>query len=152
MEKNEENILILDEFFIQFGGQPRYCLEFIFNNSYLSEEFTNLMAEKYGEIISKKWFFKQEYMPNQTYIPVDGEPCFSPERGHISGLQRTLNREDLKQALEMILTVAQEMGIEVRKRNCINMAEHINYGHKLEYNYQTILKPKANEQNKSPKR
>ena len=106
MERNKENILILDEFFISFGG-PRYCLEFIFSDSSLSEQFTYLMAEKYGETISKKWFFKQQQSKNRTYIPLENEPCFSLERGHISGITRTLNREDLNQALNMIFSKLQ---------------------------------------------
>lgn len=148
---NENGLLVIDEYFVSFGG-IRYCLDFIFNDNLLKEKFTNLMAEKYGEKISQEWFFKQKDLYGHTHIPLNNEPCFSKEWGLIDGIQRTLNQKQISEAINMILTVAKEMGIEVKKRNATNLPQHVEYGVPLEYQYQTILKARNNEQSNSPKR
>lgn len=133
--------LCLDMFNVRFGGNNRFCCDFLFSNDSLKKEFTIAMAQKFGGVLTKNWLFYQKDENGQPYMPTKGDSCFDLEKGDIVGLQRMQDSSNMTIALKMVLEVAREMGIEVVERKCVNLSEHVDYGDKLKYEYRQLVAP-----------
>lgn len=132
----EDNILYLDEYFVEFGGGPKYCCDLNFTNEMTRTEFTELMSELYGDVISKKWYFVQS-----GKMPTKDESNFDLAWGNIKQVVRTLSSQEIKEAIQMIMEVAKQMELKVVARNQ-NQLSSIKSGILTQQDEEVIYEPK----------